>query len=107
MLRCFHPEKYMNGIEERAGCQATSVKTGRCRWKYFILLTSEERVVQSQSKEALGKKKSIFALGYNRGFKCDIYKGFYCLKRPFKPLCNYLLSFIKACVFCTVSNNGI
>lgn len=48
-------EKYMNGIEERTGCQATSVKTGRCRWKYFILLTSDGRVVQSQSKEA-GKK---------------------------------------------------
>lgn len=34
-------------------------------------------------KGGSGKKKSIFALGYNRGFKCDIYKGFYCLKRPF------------------------
>lgn len=59
MPRCFHPENSMNGIEERAGCQATSVKTGRCRWKYFILLTSEERVVQSQSKEVLGKKIHI------------------------------------------------
>lgn len=84
MLRRFHPavsKKYMNGIEERAGCQATSVKTGRCRWKYFILLTSEERVVGS--KEARGKKNPYLLWVITECFKCDISKGFYCFKSPF------------------------
>lgn len=47
----------------------------------FFLLTSEERVVQSQSKEA--GKKMIHKCSR---FKCGISKGFYCLKKALYSL---------------------
>lgn len=76
-------QKYMNGIEERTGCQVTSVKRGRCRWKDFILLTSEERVVQSQSKEAEKKKDPSLLSVSTEALNVAFLKDFAVLKRPF------------------------
>lgn len=58
-------------------------------------------------KGGSGKKNPYLLWVIAEALNVTFIKDFTVLKGLLQSLCNYLLSFIKACVFCTVSNNRI
>lgn len=69
----------MNGVEERTGCQATSFKTGRCKWKYFYFTDVRRARGAEPIKKGWGKKRSVSARG---GLNVTFLKDFIVLIGP-------------------------